>query len=87
MWWEMPPKATGLWALEASASKLDLTPRILAAPGFTLTAPGDPASPVTTNLIAVAARLRAIVVVDGPNINETNARTGVPITCSSSIHL
>ena len=67
-------QGTGLWALEASASKLDLTPRILAAPGFTQIAPGDPASPVTTNLIAVAEKLRAVVIADGPNTNETDAK-------------
>jgi len=65
---------TGLWALEAASSKLDLTPRILAAPGFTQTAPGDPASPITTNLISVAEKTRAIVVADGPNTTETDAK-------------
>lgn len=54
---------------------LDLTPRILAAPGFTITAPGDPASPVTTNLIAIAEKIRAVVIADGPNTDETDAKT------------
>jgi len=65
---------TGVWALEASQSALDMTPRILVAPGFTSTVPGDPASPVITNLIAVAEKLRASVVGDGPNTNETDAK-------------
>jgi phage tail sheath protein FI len=65
---------TGVWALEAARSELDLTPRILAAPGFTITAPGDPASPVTTNLVAVAEKIRAVVIADGPNTNETDAK-------------
>lgn len=65
---------TGVWALEAATSALDLTPRILVAPGFTHTAPGDPASPVTTNLITVAGKIRAVVVADGPNTNETDAK-------------
>lgn len=65
---------TGLWALEAAPSVLDLTPRILAAPGFTQTAPGDQASPVTTNLIAIAEKSRAVVIADGPNTNETDAK-------------
>ncbi|MBC6416610.1 MAG: phage tail sheath subtilisin-like domain-containing protein, partial [Rhodospirillales bacterium] len=65
---------TGVWAFEAAASLLDLTPRILAAPGFTRTAKGDPANPVTTDLIAVADKLRAVVVADGPNTNETDAK-------------
>ncbi|MBT2131231.1 phage tail sheath subtilisin-like domain-containing protein [Aliiroseovarius lamellibrachiae] len=66
---------TGVWALEHSASKLDLVPRILAAPGFTSTGAADPASPVVTNLIAVAEKLRATVISDGPNTNETDAKT------------
>ena len=66
---------TGLWALEAASSVLDLTPRILAAPGFTSTVPGDPASPVITNLIAIAEKTRAVVIADGPNTNETDAKT------------
>ena len=68
---------TGIFAFEASASKLDLTPRILVAPGFTTnTAVGenDPKSPVTTNLIPVSDKLRAVVIADGPNTNETDAK-------------
>ncbi|MGR3501614.1 phage tail sheath subtilisin-like domain-containing protein [Pseudaestuariivita sp.] len=65
---------TGVWALEAARSALDLTPRILAAPGFTSMPAADPASPVTTNLVSVAEKLRAIVVADGPNTNETEAK-------------
>lgn len=70
-----PAQGLGLWALEAAASRLDLIPRILAAPGFTSTAPGTPASPVTTGLIAVAERIRAVVIADGPNTTETDATT------------
>jgi len=70
-----PALGTGVWAFEAASSALDLVPRILVAPGFTSTAPGDPASPVTTNLIAVAEKLRAVVIADGPNTNETDAKT------------
>ncbi|UWQ00859.1 phage tail sheath subtilisin-like domain-containing protein [Aliiroseovarius crassostreae] len=66
---------SGVYALETASSKLDLTPRILAAPGFTSSAAADPANPVTTKLIAVAEKIRAIVVADGPNTNETDAKT------------
>lgn len=69
-----PAEGTGVWAFEAAPSELDLTPRILAAPGFTSTAPGDPKSPVATNLVALADKLRAVVVMDGPNTNETDAK-------------
>ena len=65
---------TGVWGLEDAQSVLGLTPRILAAPGFSSTAPGDPASPVTTNLISVAEKIRATVIADGPNTNETDAK-------------
>lgn len=64
---------TGIWALEDAQSVLGLTPRILAAPGFTSTPAADPASPVTTNLIAVAEKIRAVVIADGPNTTEADA--------------
>lgn len=69
-----PVLQTGLWALEASQSVLNMTPRILVAPGFASTAPGDPASPVITNLIALAEKSRAVVIADGPNTNESDAK-------------
>ena len=68
-------EGTGVWAFEASRSLLDMVPRILAAPGFTSTAAADPVSPVATNLIALAEKMRAVVIVDGPNTDETDAKT------------
>ncbi|MGB1035531.1 MAG: phage tail sheath subtilisin-like domain-containing protein, partial [Primorskyibacter sp.] len=68
-------QGSGLWGLMNAQSVLDLTPRILCAPGFTSTTPGDPASPVITNLISVAERIRAVVIADGPNTSETDARS------------
>lgn len=68
-------QGSGLWGLMNAQSVLDLTPRILCAPGFTSTTPGDPASPVITNLISVAEKIRAVVIADGPNTNETDAKT------------
>lgn len=65
---------TGVWALEDAGSILDMTPRILAAPGFTSGLPGDGVNPVVSNLISVAEKLRAVVVKDGPNTNETDAK-------------
>ncbi len=67
-------QGTGIWGLGNAQSMLDLTPRILAAPGFTSTQAGDPASPVTTGLVSVAERIRAVVIADGPNTNETDAK-------------
>ncbi len=65
---------TGVWALEDAGALLDMTPRILAAPGFTSGLPGDGVNPVVSNLISVAEKLRAVVVKDGPNTNETDAK-------------
>lgn len=67
--------ATGVWALLNAANVLGLTPRILAAPGFTSSIAADPANPVTQALISVADRLRAVAIADGPNTTEADART------------
>lgn len=67
--------ATGVWALLNAANLLGLTPRILAAPGFTSSAAADPANPVTQALISVANRLRAVAIADGPNTTEADAIT------------
>lgn len=64
---------TGAWALLTAGSVTGQTPRILAAPGFTSTPAGDPAGPVTVNLVSIAARLRAVVIADGPNTVEADA--------------
>ena len=66
-------KGSGVFALLAASSKLDLTPRILAAPGFAKTETARVA-PVLANLIAVAEKLRAVVIADGPDTNETDAK-------------
>lgn len=66
---------TGLWALLAAEAVTGQVPRILAAPGFTSNAAVNPASAVTLGLISVAARLRGVVVADGPNTTEADALT------------
>lgn len=66
---------TGVWAFLAAENVLQLSPRILCAPGITGDRPdGDP-NPVVTALLAVAARLRAVVVADGPNTTTVDALT------------
>lgn len=65
--------STGVWSLLNAANLLGLTPRILAAPGFTSAAAADPASPVALALISVADRLRAVTITDGPNTSEADA--------------
>ncbi len=66
--------SSGVWALLGAANRLGLTPRILAAPGFTSSPAADPANPVTQALISVAIRLRAVSIADGPNTNEADAK-------------
>ncbi|MFM2091071.1 MAG: hypothetical protein RLZZ127_1560 [Planctomycetota bacterium] len=67
----------GAQALLGAESALGVVPRILIAPGFTeavtkvsTTITG---APVTSALVTVAERLRAIIVADGPNTNDADA--------------
>lgn len=63
----------GVYALLTAQQMVGVQPRILAAPGHTHQVPmaGEPAAavanPVAVALKAVAARLRAVAVIDGPN--------------------
>lgn len=66
---------TGVWALLTAETVLKLTPRILIAPGFTGERPAAAANPVVTNLIAIAQRLRAVAVAEGPNTTQVDAFT------------
>ena len=68
---------SGVYAFLAAKSKLGLTPKILCAPGFS-------AQEVVTELISIAAGLRAIIVADCPT-NTTNENLLRFITdCSSA---
>jgi uncharacterized protein len=58
---------TGVWAFTAAETALGVRPRILIAPGF------SSVQAVATELVAVANRLRAVVVADGPNSSDANA--------------
>ncbi|MDT8428490.1 MAG: phage tail sheath subtilisin-like domain-containing protein [Pseudomonadales bacterium] len=75
-------KYLGAQALLAAAPSLGVKPRILCAPGYTHQRPEDPgapgtflANPVAAALVGVADKLRAVVVVDGPNTNDADAIT------------
>ena len=61
---------SGAYALLDAQSRIGLTPRILAAPGFTANVAVDE---VITALLAVAVRTRAHVVADGPGTTEADA--------------
>jgi len=70
----------GVLALLGAESVLGFTPRILCAPGVTHQRPEDPdnagtylANPVVAELIAVAERLRAVIIADGPNSTDAAA--------------
>ena len=70
---------TGVWALPLSEPQGKIQPKILIAPGYTSrvskTATNITGAPVTTALASVADRLRAVVVVDGPNTTDAEAIT------------
>lgn len=71
---------TGIWALVTAQSIISVSPMILAAPGFTSNvAPFAAANPAAQALIAVANRLKAVAIIDGPNTNEANALTDVAL--------
>lgn len=57
----------GVQALMAAESVVKVAPRILVAPGFTQNAA------LVTEMIAPAEKMRAIIVVDGPNSTDTDA--------------
>lgn len=73
-------KYQGVEALLAAGSEVGVKPRILIAPGFTHQREEDPenqgeylANPVASALTSVAEKLRAFVIVDGPNTTDDEA--------------
>lgn len=65
---------TGVFAFEAAPSRVDMKPRILGAPGFTSNPAAAGVNPVITNMLSVANKARSIVIKDGPNTNEADAK-------------
>lgn len=68
----------GLQALLGAESRLGVSPRILIAPGFTGFVTRDvndeiTGAPVTSEMVAIAERLRAVIIADGPGTNDTDA--------------
>jgi len=64
---------TGVYGLLAAKAMTGAKPKILIAPGFTHQQTGNAANPVAMALKAVAAKLRAVVVVDGPSDTDDAA--------------
>lgn len=61
----------GVHALAASESVVGFAPRVLLAPYFTHQRPEGSANPVIAELQGIAQRMRAIVLMDGPNTTDT----------------
>jgi uncharacterized protein len=65
----------GIEALLSASSVVGVKPKILIAPGFTGNKPdADTADPVTTALLPVAEKLKAVVYADGPNTTDEEAK-------------
>ena len=63
----------GVHALLAANTELAVTPRLLIAPNFTHDMPSGNANPVVSELLGIAENLRAIIIADLPNTNDTDA--------------
>jgi len=63
----------GVQALLAANTEVHVMPRILIAPGFTHDTPSGLANPVVAELLGIAESLRAVIIADCPNTNETDA--------------
>lgn len=67
-------KYEGMQAFLGAESVLGFAPRILIAPGFTHQRTTG-ANTVVANMLAIADRLRAVIIADGPNTTDADAIT------------
>lgn len=77
----------GAHALVGAESRLGFSPRILLAPGFTHQRSTGNANPVVAELISIAERLRAVIIVDGPNTTDADAIAAAGDFGSSRVYL
>lgn len=77
----------GVHAFLASENETGFKPRILIAPGWTHQRPSDSANPVVAEMVAIAERLRSIVVADGPNTDNAAAITAAGDSGSERVFL
>ncbi|WP_440055500.1 phage tail sheath C-terminal domain-containing protein [Pseudoalteromonas sp. T1lg65] len=63
----------GVQAFLGAESVLGVTPRILVAPGYSHQRNGV-ANPVVKELVGIAERLRAVIIADGPNEGDNEAK-------------
>ncbi|MBU2707540.1 phage tail sheath subtilisin-like domain-containing protein [Zooshikella marina] len=82
---------TGIQALLGAESTVYATPRILLAPGFTGKLSADKqgfhSDDVSSDLVSIADRLRAIVVADGPSTNDEDAKAYAALQGSARLYL
>jgi phage tail sheath protein FI len=64
---------TGVHAFLGAQSSVHVTPKLLIAPGFFAGPSGELADPLLVAMTGIAEKLRAIVIADGPNTNDTAA--------------
>jgi phage tail sheath protein FI len=84
----------GVHAFQAAESVIGVHPRILIAPGFTHQRPEDPvntgtylANPVVSELQGIAEQMRAVIIADGPNTNDADAKLYADDFGSARIYL
>jgi len=89
---------TGVWAFTKAESMLGISPKILAAPGFThqctLTSGSEVANVVMSQLVSLASagtgvtdRLRAIIIADGPNTTQADAQAYADLHASGRVYV
>lgn len=82
-----PALGTGVYALLAANNLTGQTPKIIGAPGHVTPAdPNTKPGPVAA-LQTVAARLRGVTVLDGPNTNEADAITYAGLFDDARVYL
>lgn len=77
----------GLHALVGAESRLGVSPRILLAPGFTHQRSTGNANAVVAEMISIAERLRAVIIMDGPNTTDADAIAAAGDFGSSRVYL
>ena len=85
-----PTLRTGIYALLNAKAVAGLQPRLLIAPcpdGYTFAEGALTAAPLATALASVAERLRAIAIVDGPNVDAAAAHQAVTSIGSKRVYL
>lgn len=85
-----PALKTGIYALLNAESVTGIRPRILIAPcadGFTVADGVIDGAPAAVALAAVADRLGAVCVIDGPDVDATNANHAVQVIGSRRAYL